>query len=78
MFAVESQTTPRCASLGQFGEAFAGLFENRGLAGCALEAANDDVHKKRIELDSMANAAGALGGNEGGARPVCIESLILT
>jgi hypothetical protein len=49
-------------------ERFASLFEDRGLAGSSLVAAEDDVDVERIELDAAAASAGFLGGHQGRAR----------
>src|SRR5580658_2689166 len=57
--------TSRC----QLTENLAGLHEDRGLAAGRLVATHDDVDVERIELDTAADAAGFLCGDEGRPGP---------
>ena len=50
-------------------KSLASLFQNRGVAGFGLVTVEDDVDIERIELDAAAASTGALGGNQGRARP---------
>jgi hypothetical protein len=49
----------------QLTEALPGLPEDRGLAARPLVGADNHVDVKRVELDSAADAAGLVGGDEG-------------